>query len=89
MHQKTKRQCNTHSETNYKITTAIFLTWHRTFKEKIWLEPGFVTSQTSRFFDSVKYTTKMTTLHDRNTVQINPRTFRTEKCTNKQYNSTF
>ena len=38
-----------------------------------------------RFYGNVKYKTKMTTLHDRTTVQINARTFRTEKYTNKQY----
>ena len=31
----------------------------------------------------------MTTLHDRTTVQINERTFRTEKYANKKYSSTF
>ena len=64
------------------ITPAIFLTWNRKSKKKDWwVEPSFVPSQTSRFYCNVKYNTKMTTLHDRNTLQINARTFKTEKYT--------
>ena len=46
-------------------------------------------SQSSHFYGNVKYNIKMQPLHDRDTVQINVRTYGTEKNTNKQYNSTF
>lgn len=36
---------------------------------------GVVVSQTSRFYDNVKYNTNITTLHDTTTVRINARTF--------------
>ena len=53
------------------------------------VEPGFVASQFSNFYSNVLYNPKMTTLHDRTTVQINTRTYRTEKDTNNQYKNTF
>ena len=43
--------------------------------KKWWVEPGFVACQTSRFNGSVNYNIKMTTLHERVTInkQINGR----------------
>ena len=55
-------------ETNHWITTAAFLTSYMTFYAKRWVQPGFVTSQTSALGGNVRYTAEMTTLHDRNTV---------------------
>ena len=49
--------------------------------KKIWVDPGFVDNKTSHFNGNVEYTNKMT-LHYRNTIQINARTFRTEKYLN-------
>ena len=34
---------------NYNIKMAIFLTWHRTFKKKWWVDPGFVASKPLAF----------------------------------------
>ena len=63
---------------------AIFLpcTWH--CMKKWWVELSSVACQASGFNGSVNYNIKMTTLHDRLTInkQINLRKYRTEKQTN-------
>ena len=55
--------------------------------KKWWIEPGFVACQTSRFNGIVNYNIKMTTLHDRFTMnkQINGKKYRTEKQTNNSH----
>ena len=71
MQQKTKDNA-THTETNNKITTVIFMTWYRTFREKnAGLNLVLLLAEPRAFFVNVKYTTKMTTLHDRNKVVKN------------------
>ena len=54
-------------------------------RNKWWVEPGLMASQTARFYGYVSYNIKMTTLHDRITIQINGRTYRTEKHTHNIY----
>lgn len=39
----------THIETYYWITTAYFLNWYRTIKEKMWVKPGEMACVTLRF----------------------------------------
>ena len=70
----TTLKCNTQKRT---IIYAIFLTGQ--FKKNMMGEPSFVACQTSRFYGNAKYNIKMTTLHDMTTIQINERTYRTEK----------
>ena len=42
-----QKQTLTHIETIYLMTTAIFLTWYRTFIEiRLWVEPGLMACQT-------------------------------------------
>lgn len=50
-------------------------TTFRQIGENIRSKTGVVVSQTSRFYDNVKYNTNITTLHDKTTERINARTF--------------
>ena len=63
----------------------MFLTWNRVFQETngglnlvLWL------AKPSAFMAMLNVI-KMTTLHDRTTIQINERTYRKEKHTNNSY----
>ena len=73
----------------YKRLHVLYCIKFNKYLDIWWDEHCFVASQTLRFQGNVKYKTKMTTLYDRTTVQINARTFGTETYTNKQYNNTF